>query len=68
MSGICECQTWYQYLIESLPTIILVVLAGGGGTIIYKFKDRIVRVLNRLSGNIDRGYQIMDDQKKSPSV
>ena len=65
MSGICECQTWYQYLIESLPTIILVVLAGGGGTMIYKFKDRIVRVMIRLNRS-DRYDNIADP--KSPSV
>ena len=65
MSGVCECQTWYQYLIESLPTITLVVLAGGGGTMIYKFKDRIVRVLNRL--NRSDIYDNITDPK-SPSV
>jgi len=61
----CDCQTWYQYLIESLPSILLIILAGGGGTLIYKFKDRISRLLSPR--NIGPVYQNIDDYKK-PTV
>ena len=41
----CDCTaSWQQSLIENIPSILMVILAGGGAGIIYKFRDKLKNI------------------------
>ena len=42
----CTCTTtsWQQSLIENIPSILMVILAGGGAGFIYKFRDKLKNI------------------------
>jgi len=38
----CTCtSSWQQSLIENIPSILMLIFAGGGAGIIYKFRDKL---------------------------
>jgi len=37
----CVCPTWEQSLIENIPTIVTFFLVGGGGVVLFKFRDKL---------------------------
>ena len=42
--GSCVCPTWEQYLIENIPTIVIFLTIGGGGALIFKFRDKLKKL------------------------
>ena len=41
----CTCtSSWQQSLIENIPSILMVILAGGGAGFIFKFREKLKNI------------------------